>query len=378
MKSSFSIAALLLVGACTQHTDDSTSATWGRGRDGQKQPQAADVVVRTDLVASMPNVALHQDPQLINAWGLAFGDSGAAWVNANGTGTSRVYDAEGNTLRSAVSIPGPASSQSCSSSPTGIAFNPDASLFKGDRFISVTEQGTIAGWQPSFGSRAMLRYDKSSFGHAYKGVALLSSCPGGARLYAANFAGSVDVYDSNYQLISIDRFQDPQLPAGFAPFNVRAIEGNIAVAFAKRNPQTGDDVAGVGLGYVDLFDADGNLLTRLISDGDLNAPWGMALSTQAFGGVAARTLFVGNFGDGMVHMYTLVGEGARTQAQPMGALMTQEGTPLVIDGLWALEFGNGTSFSSSVLYFTAGPNGEKDGVFGRLSFVEAQTPSTRR
>jgi hypothetical protein len=45
--------------------------------------------------------------------------------------------------------------------------------------------------------------------------------------------------------------------------------------------------------------------------------------------------------------------------------------PVSIDGLWTLTLGGGAKSSSDTLYFTAGPNGEMDGLFGTITPVGA-------
>src|SRR5256885_14878629 len=239
----------------------------------------------------------------------------------------------------------------------------------GDRFIFVTEDGTIAGWQS--GANAAMRVDNSAGGAVYKGVALGAGGSGRPRLYAANFhAGTVDVYDTAYHAVPAG-FNDPQLPGGFAPFNVAVIQGAVVVSYAMQDQDAHDDVKGAGNGFIDLFDGDGAFMGRLVSAGELNSPWGMTLAPAGFAAAPSR-LLVGNFGDGLIHFYTL-DLGART-ATLGGTLKDAAGHDLGIDGLWALEFGPGAGgFAADQLYFTGGPGGETHGVFGRLRTTAAGT-----
>ena len=166
-------------------------------------------------------------------------------------------------------------------------------------------------------------------------------------------------------------FTDPELPARFAPFNVMALSDVLLVTYAMQDDAAHDDVAGAGHGYVNVFDTDGRLLTRLIDAGALNSPWGMALAPWQYGTLGNR-LLVGNFGDGHIDAYRLDVAGGRLTAQLEGALRDTRGQPLAVDGLWGLAFGPGVSgLDQHDLFFTAGPNDEKDGAFGflRLSFA---------
>jgi uncharacterized protein (TIGR03118 family) len=327
-------------------------------------------VQRTDIVSDQAG-AMVQDAQLVNAWGLAFSSSGIAWVAANGSGIADIFDANGNHVLSSVTIPPPAGGMS-PSAPTGAAFNGTAGALMGDRFVFVTEDGTIAGWQA--GMDAVLRVDNSTAGAVYKGVTIGIDSSGNPRLYASNFAaGKVEIYDANYQPVAggPQAFVDDQIRAGFAPFNVQEIGGLVYVTYAKQDPQEHDDVAGVGNGSVDVFDPDGTLVSRLITGGGLNSPWGLVLAPPGFGNIGGD-LLVGNFGDGMINAYQLDSSTGAPSAEHMGVLGDGQGNPIVIDGLWALQPGvAGMGFSSMNLYFTAGPNDENDGVFGQLAVPQA-------
>jgi uncharacterized protein (TIGR03118 family) len=331
-------------------------------------PAASGLVARTDIVTDAT------DSNLVNAWGLAFNPAGVAWVSANGSGLSEVYDANGGHVIGPITVPVPAGATP-PSAPTGQAFNGNPSAFLGDVFIFVTEDGTISGWQPSdgttAGSSAMLRVDNSASGAVYKGVALGTATDGTPRLYAANFnAGTVDMFDGMYHPMAA-AFMDPQLPAGFAPFNVAVVQGAVLVSYAMQNAAKHDDVAGAGNGFVNLFDGNGTLLGRLLSGGELNSPWGMTISPSTFAAAPDR-LLVGNFGDGLVHFYTF-DINTRT-ATSVGTLNGAAGAPMTIDGLWALQFGPGTGgFATDTLFFTAGPGMEMHGVFGRLNTTTGVT-----
>jgi len=318
------------------------------------------LVTRTDIATDAT------DPTLINAWGLAFNPSGVAWVSANGTGVSVVYNADGGHVIPPITIPGPSIAEvGAQATPTGQVFNGNGNAFLGDAFIFATEDGTISAWQPVAGTAAVSRIDNSPESAVYKGVAIGQALNGDDRLYATNFhAGTVDVYDSSYHLVQ-GGFVDSQLPDGFAPFNVAVVPGGVLVSYALQDADKHDDVPGAGNGFVDLYDGDGNLLTRLISGVELNSPWGMTISPSSFT-AAQNNLLVGNFGDGLIHVYDF--NSSNQTATFRGVLNTKTATPIAIDGLWALQFGPGAGgFDSDVLYFTAGPASESEGVFGSLT-----------
>jgi uncharacterized protein (TIGR03118 family) len=306
------------------------------------------------------------DPNLINPWGLTFAGSGLAWISDNGTGKASVYTSRGAPATLTVNIPAPSGAMG-PSTPTGNVNNL-TSDFMADKFIFATEDGTLAGWQS--GTSATIRVDNSGSGAVYKGLALVpGNCTANARLYAANFhAGTVDVFDGNYAPVRNGfAFVDSTLPAGFAPFNVMASPLGIIVAYALQNDKKHDDVPGVGNGFLNLFDDNGRFLTRLVSQGNLNAPWGMAIAPSAFGNISNR-LLVGNFGDGHINVYVLDGSAPRLRADFIGLIGDTTGLPIAIDGLWAIVFGNDQGgFSSHTLYFTAGPVHETRGLFGQLA-----------
>jgi uncharacterized protein (TIGR03118 family) len=329
------------------------------------------MVEQENIVADEPGKAAATDPHLKNAWGLAFNPAGPAWVSATENGSSQVYDDAGNRLLE-VAMP-PKSGGTEAAPPTGQVFNRSASsAFMGDLFIFVTEDGTIAGWQPSNATTAVNRADNSASEAIYKGVTIAAplTALGRVQLYAANFhGGTIDVFDDHYMPVkSLGDFRDPDMPAGFAPFNVYGIGPLLLVTYAKQDEAGEDDVKGPGNGFVDVFSAEGFFLQRLISGGHLNSPWGLVFAPDNDKG--AIDLAVGNFGDGMINVYNLSLKGIHVDARWEGALGDTSGNPLVIDGLWALAFGSGASgFEADEIYFTAGPNDEANGLFGSLAFV---------
>jgi uncharacterized protein (TIGR03118 family) len=338
----------------------------------------------TDLVSDLPGVAPVTDPTLVNAWGLSLSPTGGAfWVSANGTNLSELYT--GNVTGSAigqpfkVAIPG--------GRPTGQVFNPttDFKVTDGTNtlpavFIFASESGMVTGWNPGVGivpgatppSKTAEVGFAAADGAIYKGMAMASV--GGANfLYLTDFHnGKIDVLDAQYHKVTLGTggfgtFTDPNLPAGFAPFNVAAIGGKLYVSYAKQDAARADDVAGRGNGFIDVFDTSGHLERRLVSGGDLNSPWGMVQAPAGFGDFG-NALLVGNFGDGRIHAVD------PTTGAERGTLSSSPGHPLVIDGLWGLAFGNGrTAGDANSLYFTAGPGDEAHGLFGKVTANAAGT-----
>jgi uncharacterized protein (TIGR03118 family) len=326
--------------------------------------------------------AVHVDPDVINAWGLAFSPSGIAWISDNGTGKSTLFppNADGGPIPSVI-VPAPseavAMDAGATSSPTGVRLNTNSSAFFGDVFIFATEDGTVAGWQPSVPTMAQVRVDSSAGSPTnnavYKGLAIVPTTP--PRLVAANFrSGAIDVFDANYRqlstvMVSAPRvFSDPTIPAGYAPFNVATLGQNVVVTYAVQDAAKQNNVAGKGLGAVSVFNFSGALVKSLIpvtSGGPLNAPWGLAVAPAGWGALGGD-LIVGNFGDGTIHAFSTL-TGALN-----GQLVGPSGSPLVIDGLWATVFGNNADagVSPNALFFTSGPNMENNGRFGVLTLPQ--------
>jgi uncharacterized protein (TIGR03118 family) len=339
----------------------------------------SDIQNPTPGVDGMPQII---DTNLVNSWGLvAAGPSGPWWINDNGAGVSTVYSISttrtGQTVSKApltVTIPPPTSTPTATATPTGIVFNnTDDFRVNGSpaTFIFDTEDGTISAWNSKAGTNAVLEVDNPSApdgGAVYKGLALGTA--GGANfLYATNFrAGTIDVFDKNFapHTFFAGQFTDPNLPAGFAPFGIANISGLLFVTYAKQDAAKHDDVAGLGNGFVDVFNTSGDLLGRFASGGKLNSPWGLALAPKGFGQFGGD-LLVGNFGDGHINAFKIQFNPA-ISGQFVGQLSNSHRKPITIDGLWGLAFGNGgMAGSTNTLFFTAGINDEADGLFGSLT-----------
>jgi uncharacterized protein (TIGR03118 family) len=333
-----------------------------------KQAYRNEVLVSNGVVP-----ANFTDPNLANAWGVAFNPTGFVWVNDAKTGKATLYDGTGRpsppTLPLIVSVPAPDGSQG---TPTGIVFSggTDFLVTKGTvtgpaRFIFATTQGGLAGWAPNVDmTNAIAAPRPDGAGAAvYTGLAL-SGNGTTHLLYAANFlTGKVDVFDGTFKPVSVPGgFVDRHLPRHYAPFGIQAINGDIYVTYARPDAN-GQAAHGPGLGFVNVFDPDGRLLRRIASRGVLNAPWGIALAPESFGEFGGA-LLVGNLGDGTINAF-----GPRT-GRFLGSLRDTRGRRLHLDGLWGFQFGNGVlEQKTNALYYAAGPNHGEDGVYGVITVV---------
>src|SRR6266480_106286 len=341
----------------------------------QSASPSARFYAQHNLISDGAVSADHVDAALVNAWGLVASATSPWWVADNGTDSSTLYNGNtGATVALRVGVAG---------APTGVVFNGGASFVVTNatasgpaRFIFATESGTILGWNPGVvGTRAVVAVDNSGAGAVYKGLAIATTAAGD-RVYATNFhAGTVDVFDAGFHPV-LGGFTDADLPPGYAPFGIRHLGGAIYVTYALQDADQHDDVAGVGHGFVDAFDTEGNLLRRVASTGRLNSPWGLAVAPTDFGTFSGN-LLVGNFGDGHINAFDLEHFRRDGELRPRGQLHAADGPPITIDGLWAIAFGNGAAAGpTNALFFTAGAIHEEHGLFGKLVATAAprQTP----
>jgi uncharacterized protein (TIGR03118 family) len=314
----------------------------------------------TPLVSDQLGAAPVRDTNLVNAWGLAASSTSPWWVANNGTSTSTLYNGNTGLPQSLVVSVG------LDSGPTGVVFNggsgfvvTSGSSSAPARFIFDSEDGLIRGWNPGVDpTNAVVAPATADPDAIYKGLAIA-----GGMLYASDFHnGIVDVFDGSWNLVN--QFTDPRLPSGYAPFGIQAIGSRIFVSFAKQDADAEDEIAGQGLGFVDAFDTAGNLVARVAQHGQLNAPWGLALAPANFGRFSGD-LLVGNFGDGEINAFEPESNG---HFGFRGQLRNGSGHAIAIDGLWALGFGNGANAGpTNTLFFTAGPDDETHGLFGRIT-----------
>jgi uncharacterized protein (TIGR03118 family) len=329
-------------------------------------PALAGGYVQTNLVSDQLGLAANTDPNLINPWGISHSPTSPFWVSNNRTGVATLYNGAGQPFPVGgplvVTIP---PSGVGTGTPTGQVFNGTAdfevSPGKPARFIFATENGTISGWNPTANAtNAILKVDNSAAGAVYTGLGIGNNGSGNF-LYAANFSnGTINVFDSTFSPAFLSgSFFDPNLPSGYAPFNVQYLGGSLLVTYASTSG------AGPGRGFVDVFDLNGNLDRRLISGGVLNSPWGLALAPANFGEFS-NDLLVGNFGDGTINAFD------PTTGIWIGTLTDSLNNPISIDGLRGLIFGNGSNGADpNMLYFTAGIGDQAHGLFGSLAPVPA-------
>jgi uncharacterized protein (TIGR03118 family) len=316
---------------------------------------------QTNLVSDLPGRAAITDPNLVNPWGLVAGPTTPIWSNDNGTGVSTLYNGAVNGSAPAivplvVRVPG--------GLPTGIVFNdqPGFEVSAGgvtapSRFIVANLLGTIAGWAPNVPLNNEYQVHARVPGASFTGLANLTTGKG-SFLFAADFAGGrIDVFDAGWnQVRSKEGFRDRHLPRGYSPFNIQALGGKLYVAYAKVDRRTGraDRFAA---GFVDVFNADGKLLHRLIRRDHLHAPWGLVIAPDGFGQFSGD-LLVGNFGDGRINAFDARNGHFR------GTLRDRHGRAIVNDRLWALRFGNGVLGDPTDLVFSAGIEDETHGLLG--------------
>jgi len=334
---------------------------------------ASDIYHQTNLVSDLPGVALIQDPDLVNPWGISMSATSPFWVANNGSGTSTLYagDVNGSPfVKNAlvVSIPG--------GLPTGTVFNTGAAtdfiVSAGTAsgratFLFASQVGIVSGWSPAVPPPAPSKQAQvgATADAVYTGLAI-GQVGTATYLYAADFEhGKIDVYDKAFHAATLDgSFSDRNIPNSYSIFNIQNLGGKLYVTYAQQNHREPDEETDRGSGFVDVFDTSGHLLQRLINGNHLRAPWGVALAPANFGAFS-NALIVGNFGDGQLHAFD------PESGKYLGALKDESGKPVVIDGLWGITFGNGGNGGDrNALYFASGPDDEMHGLFGSLRVVD--------
>lgn len=304
----------------------------------------------TLLVSDLAGKAKHQDPLLKNAWGLVYSPGGPFWVNDEASGWSTLYDGKGNPQSLQVIVP--SANGIGSGTPTGIVYN-GSQEFKIDTwtslFLFATLDGTIQGWSDFNPSATLI--GATSAGAVYTGLAITSKTSGNS-LFAADAANNkVDIYDATFSLVS--SFTDPAIPAGFAPFGIQDIGGQVYVSFASTSGGPG--------GYIDIFTEDGTFVKHFTHGKPLNQPWGFAVAPTNFGTLSGTLLISNNATAGTINGFNL------TTGKLVGTIENSAGKAITIPGLWGIEFGGGSSSNGqkNQLFFTAGPN-DTDGYFGAI------------
>jgi uncharacterized protein (TIGR03118 family) len=304
--------------------------------------------------ALVKNTGMKADKQLVNPWGLVYGPGNPFWLSDEGSGLSTLYDGSGAKQGLIVTIP--TASGTGVGSPTGIVYN-GSTEFQIDHwtsaFMFATLDGTISGWSHFSPNNALIGVNNSKAGAMYTGLAVTSHASGNM-VYAADFANNkVDVYDGTFKFVK--SFTDTGLPAGFAPFGIQDIGGQVYVAFAAQNGKAG--------GYIDIFNEDGSFVKTLIKGKPLNQPWGFAVAPSNFG-VLSNTLLISN----NTNAGTISGFNPTTGAF-VGTIKNSAGKLIIINQLWGIEFGGGTASNGQTnqLFYTAGPKNNLNGVFGVIN-----------
>ncbi len=278
---------------------------------------------------------------------MSFSPTSPFWVSNQASGNSTLYGAAGVPLPLVVTTP-PAS-------PTGQVFNGTTDFQVSGtaaHFIFATLAGTIDAWTGGASSAVVA----ATQGAVYTGLALANNGSSNF-LYAANAVGGrIDIFNSTFAPATLSgSFTDPNLPAGYSPYNIQNINGNLYVEYSQ------GFTMGAGLGIVNEFDANGNFVRRIVSAGGaLNTPWGITMAPAGFGSFGGD-LLIGNLGDGKINAFD------PTTGAFQGVLSDSHGNPLVNDGLWALAFHTAPGYNPNSLYFTAGINGQTDGLLGTIT-----------
>jgi uncharacterized protein (TIGR03118 family) len=378
---SWTFLFVLVISSCKK-MDTPLSATEqlseSKNQKAQANKRLKDYSVRMLAANNSEYGAEHIITTLKNAWGLAWSTTGTPWISAQAGHVSDITDSIGNRIPAIdpVNIPSPGS-LSGGGNPTGVVFNPNSGQFvipagnggavAAARFIFVGVDGVISAWNPTWGHNSY-RVGVNA-GSAYTGLTLASSA-GSNYLYAANFAmGRIDVWSQNWVAQNwAGAFMDPNLPAGYSPFNIQVVGDRLYVMYAKVDEEEHEEEAGPGLGLVDIYTTSGMFVQRFATGGTLNAPWGIAMAPVSFykddeDSDAGTAILVGNFGDGRINAY-------RAKNGKFLGQLSMHNTPITIEGLWAISFAPPTSpINQNLLYFAAGPNDEEDGVFGYISRV---------
>ena len=339
------IAVLLGLGSCKSTTTAVTTSSAYK-----------ETVLVSDTVGFG---AAHVDPTFKNGWGISVGSTGNFWLSSNHGGVTNIYSDSGATKLAPIKIP--SRNGTDAGSPTGVVFN-STSDFNGYLFIYSSEDGIISGWKGSSGATAAKLATDASADAVYKGMAMASNGTSN-NLYVTDFKeGKIVVYDKNFAPVAMTFTETgtPAIPAGFSPFGIQNVGGMLYVTYAKNKPapDNGDDLSGIGNGYVSVFKPDGTFVKRFASGGTLNSPWGITTAPATFGDYKGAIL-VSNFGDGTINGYDA------TSGNYIGQLKDASGNAIHIDGLWGIAFTVAPN-DPDALYFTAGPAGETHGLFGYL------------
>jgi uncharacterized protein (TIGR03118 family) len=322
---------------------------------------------QTKLASNSPGFALVEAPSLTSAWGLSVAPGRPFCVAANGTSLRFQGSSSGAPVLAAgeVTIPG-GQLTACAANGTGFFTFPPPPMSTNPRVIEeffVTLDGRLLGYHPTVPSSPSSTATLiASFGAGTLLTGITLDAVNG-RIFLADFG--------NGRVIKLDQFfnvsniaADPNMDVEYRPYNVSVLGGKLYVTYAKRDPgRTVPDNTFPGNGFVSVFDLDGNFLKRLISRGQVLAPWGLALAPPDFG-VFGGSLIVANDTRFSPNINAFDPETGAFR----GTLKDETDQDISINGLRGLAFGaGGNSGDPNTLYFTStvGPGGY--GLFGSLS-----------
>jgi uncharacterized protein (TIGR03118 family) len=350
---------------------------------------------RSDLVTDTGVGGTVADSHLVNGWGLTALPGSPWWVSDNVTGFSTLYAIKNSPQGVSASLVPlvvtiSPSANGGTGSPTGVVGNTTGGFtftVNGQTqpflFIFSTFDGTISAWHPAIdpvvkgASTASLKVDRSGVGAVYTGLAIGTNA-GNPLLFAADDGPNrrVDVFDTNFSLVdpnnntvglSPDAFTDPNIPSGYAPYGIQTITTTAAdgtktetvwVTYTALNKAQN--------GFVAAFTTSGVLLSSINVQGPLHSPWGIALAPADFGPMSNAILISNNTSRGRINAFD-----PNTGAF-LGPLRDASNQPIEIDNIWAVQFGNaqdkGNDGKHNQLFFTAGPNGYGNGLFGVITF----------
>jgi uncharacterized protein (TIGR03118 family) len=374
----------LLAAALTLGTVGTLAAAAPPG-PGEAAPRTADHgFLERDLVSDLAGRAEVQDPNLVNPWGLALANTGEVWVSDNGSDKATIYT--GAVDGQPVSIVPLVVDFPAGGAPTGVVRNdtddfqigPEGSTAAA-KFLFAGEHGDLFAWNPDITGTGVdtVAHEDAIF----KGLALVrgkddkengkdgkdEKCDE-SRILVANFSDArIDVFDKDFNPVppTDSRFEDPNLPDGYAPFDVKTIGSKVFVTYALQDADKEDDVPGPGHGFIDVYSTEGKLLQRFASGTDpknghvLNSPWGLEVAPKGFGRFAGD-LLVGNFGDGRINVFD------KKTGKLKGTLKDRNGDPIEIEGLWGLQSGTKQSGGKDSVWFAAGIEDEAHGLLGTL------------
>lgn len=329
---------------------------------------------QTNLVSNTLHAAAHTQRSLVTPWGLAVSPEDGFRIVNSGVGTFATYDAAGNELSLVARVAGPPSLEA-NPGPSAIVYNSTGGFIPRDSvlpspFLFATTDGTISGQYADPNGdileSTLLVVDQSTHGAVYTGLAILTPNCCAPFLAVANFKDAlIETYTDFFAPLGIpEAFIDKNLPAGYAPYNIQVIGGQVFVTYALQNASKNGPVVGPGNGIVDIYELDGSLARRFVSHGQLNAPWGVAKASAKFGPFS-NDILIANFGDGTINAFNPI-TGAF-----VGQIKTAAGSVIVNLGLRGITFGGSGTGDPNTLYFTSGVIGHSSS-FGAISAVSAK------